>query len=280
VTPADAARGAAEQFLEEPDLKPAEPVVLTERHATTLVVTLNKPERLNALSPRMLASLRETFEAAAADPGVRALVVTGAGRGFCAGADLNPDPADVGNFTRVLRESFSPLVLRLASIPKPVIAALNGAVAGAGLGLACAADIRLASSTAKFVPGFIKIGVVPDLGASYHVPRIIGYQRALKWLLSGATLTADEALQIGLVDSVGQPDEVLGSAIALAQSLTIGTPTAVALTKALLREAMTGTLPGQLERECELQKAALGDPGQAAAKAAVAATLAAPGDRS
>jgi 2-(1,2-epoxy-1,2-dihydrophenyl)acetyl-CoA isomerase len=248
-------------------------LVATDRRESTLVVTLAKPDKLNALTPAMIGQLEDAWELAA-DPAIRAVVLTGAGRGFCAGADLRPDPSELISPTRSgLRHSYNPMLLKLAALGKPVIAAVNGAAAGAGLGLACAADLRIASTAAKFVPAFIKIGVVPDMGASYRIPRILGYERAFRWLLSGEPMTAQEALDAGLVQSVVEPEKLLESALDLCASLTAGTPSAVRLTTMLLRESFGASLPEQLEREHELQALAIADPERAAARAAVAASL-------
>ena len=135
------------------------------------------------------ASLSEVLETASTAE-VRAVVLTGAGRGFCAGVDLNPDPSELILPKRSrLRYEFGPLVLQLADLGKPIIAAVNGPAAGAGLGLAFAADLRLASATATFIPAFARIGSVPDMGVSYHLPRILGYERTLQWMLSGQVMT-------------------------------------------------------------------------------------------
>jgi len=248
-------------------------LVITEQRDRTLIVTLNKPDKLNALSPAVISQLVDTWSQAS-DPSVRAVVLTGAGRGFCAGSDLDPDPTEVGERQRGgLRLSHNPMLLQMAALGKPIIAAVNGAAAGAGISLACAADLRIASTSAKFVPAFIKIGVIPDMGASYHVPRILGYDKALAWLLRGDPLNADQALELGLVSSVVEPDVLVDQAVALAEAITIGTPSAVRLTKQLLREAANTTLAAQLDREVELQSIAIADPERALARARVAGSL-------
>src|SRR5262245_27619218 len=145
-----------------------------------------------------------------------------------------------------MRYEFAPIVLQLTSLGQPVVAAVNGPAAGAGLGLACAADLRLASTTARFVPAFVKIGSVPDMGVSYHVPRILGYERSLQWLLSGDAMTADDALRAGLVQQVVEPADLLDAAVATCESLVGTTATAVRLTKQLLRESASGSLAEQL----------------------------------
>ena len=248
-------------------------LVLSDRRGETLVVTLNKPARLNALSPAVTWQLSEALDTASA-PEVRAVVLTGAGRGFCAGVDLNPDPAELLNPKRSrLRYEFSPIVLQLAGLGKPVVAAVNGPAAGAGLGLACAADLRLASTTAKFVPAFARIGSVPDMGVSYHMPRILGYERSFQWLLSGEPMTADDAYRAGLVQRVVQPENLLDAAVALCESLVSTTSSAVRLTKELLRGAANASLAQQLDREAQYQAMAAQDPERAAARSRVADSL-------
>jgi len=248
-------------------------LVVTERRGQTLIVTLNKPAKLNALSPLATWQLSEALDVAAATD-VRAVVVTGAGRGFCAGVDLNPDPAELVTPKRSrLRYEFGPIVLQLAGLGKPVVAAVNGVTAGAGLGLAVAADVRVASTAASFRPAFINIGSVPDMGASYHVPRLIGYERAFRWLLSGETMSAEDALAAGLVSEVVEPEALLDTTVALCESFVTSTTTAVRLTKQLLRSSLTASLAEQLDREAEYQPMAAADPERAAARKRVTDSL-------
>ena len=248
--------------------------VLAERRGDTLLVTLNRPERLNALSPAVSRRLTEVLHAAA-DHEIRSLVLTGAGRGFCAGADLNADPSEMVNPTRSrLRYEFNGIVLQLAALTKPIVAAVNGPAAGAGLGLACAADLRIAAPAATFVPAFSKIGSTPDMGTSFHLPRIIGYERSLEWLLRGDRMTADEALQLGLVQRVVEPEVLVDTAVELCAAMTTTTSTAVRLTKQLLRNAASATLAEQLDLEATSQLLAAEDPGRAEARRRVADSLA------
>ena len=248
-------------------------LVLTERRGETLVVTLNKPGRLNALSPALSRRLTEVLHTAA-EPDVRGVVLTGAGRGFCAGVDLDADPAERVNPVRSRpRYEFSGIVLQLAGLGKPVVAAVNGPAAGAGLGLACAADLRLASPSAAFVPAFAKIGSVPDMGVSFHLTRIIGYERSLEWLLRGDRMSAEDAERIGLVQRIVAPEELVDAAVETCEAMTTTTPTAVRLTKQLLRNAATGSLADQLELEATYQLLAVEDPGRADARSRVVDSL-------
>lgn len=246
--------------------------VLLTREQSVLIVWLNRPERLNALrDPQTFWSLSRAWMAAA-EPDVRAVVVTGMGRGFCAGADLRAEPADAETPVG-LRHSFNSHVLTLAALRKPVIAAVNGVAAGAGLSLACAADIRLCGPAATFVPAFARVGVVPDAGATYFIPRIVGHARAIEWLLTAQTIDAETALAWGLVSDVVAPEDLVAAAIERAQLLAAMPPTALGLTKALLEASAGATLAGQLEAETVAQLQAVAAPERAAARAAVVATL-------
>ncbi|HVM68292.1 MAG TPA: enoyl-CoA hydratase-related protein, partial [Gaiellaceae bacterium] len=166
--------------------------VLTSRDGGVLTITLNRPEVFNAFNAALHARLAEAL-AEAAEPGVRAVVITGAGRGFCAGQDLK----EFGEMPESIRErleaTYHPNVRAIRALPKPVIAAVNGPCAGAGLSLACACDVRIASDAATFVPGFIGIGLVPDSGGSWFVHRLLGFARAFEWMTSNRRLTAAEA---------------------------------------------------------------------------------------
>jgi 2-(1,2-epoxy-1,2-dihydrophenyl)acetyl-CoA isomerase len=213
------------------------PVLLTERHDDVLVATLNRPDRLNALNPDLVDALAAAWDTAR-DPGVRAVVVTGAGRGFCAGADLGHDsvgrPRPGG-----LRGSYNPVMLAMTALEKPVLAAVNGPAAGAGLALALAADIRVASTAARFVPAFGRIGVVPDNGGSWFAVRALGYSAAFEWFASGRDIPAAEALQRGLVSEVVESDDLLEATVARARALAAMPGRAVGLTKLLLNAALT-----------------------------------------
>jgi len=246
-------------------------VVLAERQDAVLVVTLNRPDRMNALDPELIDTLTAAWDQAR-DPEIRAVVITGAGRGFCAGADLRRSdggPARPGG----LRTSYNPMVLALSALEKPVVAAVNGPAAGAGLALALAADIRVAAPTARFVPAFARIGVVPDAGGSWFAVRALGYSAAFEWLSSARELSADDALSRGLVAEVVEADELLACALARAQALAAMPGRAIGLTKVLLNAALTNTLAVQLELEADFQQLAVADPGRMAARARVAQQL-------
>jgi 2-(1,2-epoxy-1,2-dihydrophenyl)acetyl-CoA isomerase len=217
-------------------------------------ITLNRPDVLNAFNRALHKGLADALKQAR-DADVRAVVITGAGRGFCAGQDLAEftDMPDVGDS---LRATYHPNVLAIRALEKPVIAAVNGACAGAGLSLACACDIRIAAETASFVPGFIGIGLVPDSGGSYFVHRLLGAPRAFEWMTSNRKLTAAEAHAWGLVSEVVETDALPRRAAELAATYAAAPTRAIGLTKRLFDHAGTATLDEQLEFEAQLQAAA------------------------
>lgn len=242
--------------------------VLRERHGDVLLVTLNRPDALNSFNADMHRALSDAWHEAS-DREIRAVVLTGAGRGFCAGADLHSPPAPESIGHNTLRHTFNTHTLAMAALDKPVIAAINGAAAGAGLSLACAADIQLASSQAKFVPAFVDIGLVPDAGGSWFISRLLGYSKAFRWLASNQRLNAEEALNWGLVSEVLPPEELLNRALELAQQLAAKPGAAIGLTKRLLAQASRNSLADQLEAEVTLQNMAVNDPARAKARAAM-----------
>jgi len=229
--------------------------VETSREGAVLTITLNRPDVLNALNADLHRALAGALkEARGAD--VRAVVITGAGRGFCVGQDLTEfreAPGDIGDR---LRSTYHPNILAIRGLDKPVIAAVNGAAAGAGMSFACACDLRIASDAAVFVPAFVNIGLVPDSGGTYFVTRLLGYARAFEWLCSGRRLTAVEAQAWGLVSEVVEADAFPARVAELAAELAALPTRAIAMTKRLLDRAAGSTLDEQLEWEAQLQAAA------------------------
>jgi 2-(1,2-epoxy-1,2-dihydrophenyl)acetyl-CoA isomerase len=217
-------------------------------------LTLDRPEALNALTVGLKVALRTALEDVAATPTIRAVIITGAGRAFCAGQDLaeraEPDaaPLDVE-----LRERYNPIVRAIRDMDQPVIAAINGVAAGAGASLAFACDLRIAASSARFVLAFGRIGLVPDSGATWFLPRLVGPARAAEVALVGDPVSAEEALRIGLVSRVVDDGALLDEARAMAVRLAEAAPSAVAATKHALDAAWAGDLEAALEREAELQ---------------------------
>lgn len=221
-------------------------------------ITLNRPERLNAIDPELADALPRAVEEAARDDDVRVVVITGAGRGFCSGLDISSPPR-LPDSTRTERLDALAWVGRwvttLVSCEKPVVAAVNGVAAGAGFGLALAADIRLAASSARFTAGYVRRALSPDTGVTYFLPRLVGASRATEILFTGRDIDVVEAERIGLVAAV-IPDEGFAAHVAAyATRLAAGPPVAFALTKRLLAASFDEALPAQLERELAFIKA-------------------------
>jgi 2-(1,2-epoxy-1,2-dihydrophenyl)acetyl-CoA isomerase len=229
--------------------------VLTERDGAVLTITLNRPDVFNAFNAALHAALHEAL-AEAADPAVRAVVVTGAGRGFCAGQDLKEFAEMPESIRERLEQTYHPNIRAIRALEKPVLAAVNGPCAGAGLSLACACDLRIAAADATFVPGFIGIGLVPDSGGSWFVHRLLGFARAFEWMTSNRKLTAAEAHAWGLVSEV--VDDLPARAAELAAEYAARPTRGIGLTKRLFEHAYTASLDDQLELEAALQQEATG----------------------
>jgi 2-(1,2-epoxy-1,2-dihydrophenyl)acetyl-CoA isomerase len=187
---------------------------------------------------------------------VRAVVLTGAGRGFCAGQDLKEFSEMPESIRERLEDTYHPNIRALRALEKPVLASVNGPCAGAGLSLACACDLRLASDAATFVPGFIGIGLVPDSGGSWFVHRLLGFARAFEWMTSNRRLTAAEAHAWGLVSEVVEADSLAARAAELAATYATAPTRGIGMTKRLFEHAFTASLDEQLELEAELQQVA------------------------
>ncbi len=235
--------------------------LLVENEGAVRTLCLNRPESLNALDNELLTALGRAVADADKDKSVRCLILTGAGRGFSSGQDLadvaaryqSPEPIELGAH---LREKYNPLIVRLRTIEKPVIAAVNGVAAGAGCSLALACDLRLAAESASFIEAFVNVGLVPDSGSTFMLPRLIGIARAMEMACTGRKVTAAEALQIGLVNQVVPDDQLAGATKKLADKLA-GLPTrAIGLTKRAINAAWTSDLETQLDYEAMLQTTA------------------------
>jgi len=229
--------------------------VLRARHGSVLTITLNRPDTYNALNRAVHDGLREAL-AEAAEPDVRTVVVTGAGRGFCSGQDLREFQELPGGVGQALEETYHPNVRAIRTLEKPVLAAVNGPCAGAGLSIACACDVRIASDQATFVPGFVGIGLVPDAGSTWFLHRLLGYSRAFEWMVSNRRLSADEALVWGLTSEVHPHDRFAKRVEDLAEWYAALPTRAVAMTKQLFEHAYAASLEEQLALEAELQQAA------------------------
>lgn len=238
--------------------------LLAERHAGFAVVTLNRPDKFNALNEPLLTDLTETIGELDADPGVRAIVLTGAGRAFCSGADRTAGPASAED---LLRRLYNPLIERLYTMATPTVAAVNGAAAGAGFSLALAADLRIASNEASFNTAFVKVGLVPDAGATWLLPRIVGLGRANEITLLGRKVTAAQAEAWQLVNEVVAAADLAERANAVAAELAAVSAT-VGTTRQLLRTGLDADLTTQLDAEATAQGIAQQHPHYAEAKEA------------
>jgi 2-(1,2-epoxy-1,2-dihydrophenyl)acetyl-CoA isomerase len=221
-------------------------------------IILNRPDMRNAFNDQMAEELQAALKSAERDAAVRSLVLTGAGAGFCAGQDLAAIRArgDDVSFRAHLQHTFHPIVAKLASIEKPVIAAVNGAAAGAGFGIAIACDFRYASETAKFRMAFIGIALAPDSGTSFFLPRLIGLGRALELAYTNDLIDAPTALSLGLVNKVLPPDQLLPVTLDLARKLAQAPTKSLGLTKRAMSRALTATLDEALDYEAHLQEVA------------------------
>jgi 2-(1,2-epoxy-1,2-dihydrophenyl)acetyl-CoA isomerase len=224
---------------------------VSDRIAT---ITLDRPDALNSLTVPLKRELLTALGAAARDPDVRAVILTGAGRAFCAGQDLRerlePDAAPLAI---EVRERYNPIVRAMVELDKPIIGAINGVAAGAGASLAFACDLRIASDDASFVLGFGRVGLVPDSGATWFLPRLVGGSKAAELALTNAPLTAAAAERLGLVGRVVPAAELQAAAGEIAARLAVSAPRALALTKRALRRALESSLEETLEYEADLQ---------------------------
>lgn len=232
------------------------------RDGGVLTLTMNRPDVLNSLDDELLSALLAAFSAAASDSAVRCVVLTGAGRGFCAGADLSQvsglgpgsvDGRGVGAALRAhLQEHYRPLISVIRSLDKPVVAAVNGVAAGAGMSLALACDLRVAAESASFLQAFVRIGLVPDAGSTYFLPRLVGMGKAMELAMLGDRISAADALAAGLVNAVVPDAELPSAAGALAARLATG-PRSLGLIKRALYASLDSDLPAQLAVEEDLQ---------------------------
>ena len=242
----------------KPDLPAANAAsVLTATHGAVRVITLNRPAQLNSFNAEMHGRLRAALDEAAGDATVRAVVITGAGRGFCAGQDLNdPDLGMVGgapDVGGVVEKLYKPLALRVRSMPVPVVAAVNGVAAGAGANFALGCDIVVAARSASFIQAFSKIGLVPDCGGTWLLPRLVGRARAIGLAMTGDKLPAEEATRIGLIWQCVEDSALMDAALALATRLAAMPTRALAETRHAIDDAMALDYDSALSAEARRQ---------------------------
>jgi 2-(1,2-epoxy-1,2-dihydrophenyl)acetyl-CoA isomerase len=234
----------------------ADPTHRVERAGAVATVTLDRPDALNAQTRASRRALIGDLQALSADDAVRCVVLTGAGRAFCAGQDLR-EPAALENVGETIRETYNPIVETLVGMPKPVVAAINGAAAGAGLSFALACDVRYMAENAVLMMAFSNIALVPDSGGSWLLPRTVGYARAFELAASGRRVAAPEALELGLVQRVLPGEELMAAAQETAAMLAARPTQALGWTKRLMRAAEQGSLAEVMELEAQLQDAAV-----------------------
>jgi 2-(1,2-epoxy-1,2-dihydrophenyl)acetyl-CoA isomerase len=234
------------------------PAYETIRHETAAgvsTITLDRPASLNAMNATMRRELLAAVNVAGRDDAVRAVIITGAGRGFCSGADLRGGAAE-REFRRVIRDEYNPLIKAIRELPKPVIAAVNGVAAGAGASLAFATDLIMAAEEARFIMAFVRIGLVPDSGATRTLVKALGRHAATSVIFSGEPLTARAAADAGLVAAVVPLAELHAAANELAQRLARGPTVALGYAKRLINQAEEATLSESLRSEADLQELA------------------------
>jgi 2-(1,2-epoxy-1,2-dihydrophenyl)acetyl-CoA isomerase len=231
-----------------------EPTVLVAIEGAVATITLNRPDALNALTVPMKRELLAAFQRAGRDATVRAVILTGAGRAFCAGQDLRerlqPGAAPLG---QEVRQRYNPIIRAMRELAVPIVGAINGVAAGAGASLAFACDLRLAAESATFSLAFGRVGLVPDSGASWFLPRLVGSARAAEIALLGDSVSAADASRLGLVSQVVPAADLAGAARGMAERLAAGAPRAIALTKRALNAAWERDLDSALEYEAHLQ---------------------------
>lgn len=228
--------------------------ILSETVGGVRVLRLNRPDKFNSFNREMAILLQNELDAAEADETIRAILLTGEGKAFCAGQDLSEaiDPAGPG-ITAIVREHYNPILSRIRAIEKPVVAAVNGVAAGAGANIALACDVVVAAASSSFIQAFSKIGLVPDSGGTFFLPRLIGFQRASALMLLGDKVAASDALQMGMVYKVVQDELLKEESMKIATVLSEMPTKGIGYTKKLLNESMSNSFLHQLEMEGEYQ---------------------------
>ena len=237
----------------------SDPSILRELREGVMTLTLNRPDVLNSCNRPMVAALRAAFEEAAADDAVRAVLLTGAGRAFCAGQDLAeampPDPAPAPDLGDIV-EGYNALILAMRALEKPVVCAVNGVAAGAGANIALAGDIVLAAESASFIQAFAKIGLIPDNGGTFFLPRLVGMARATSLAMLAEKVTAAQAVEWGMIYRVVPNDALPAAARELAEHLATQPTRGLGLIKRALNASLTNDLAAQLDVERDLQREA------------------------
>jgi len=225
------------------------------RDQNLATLTLNAPDKLNAVSRKMIAEIKQAWEEIAADGSVRAVLLTGIGRGFCAGADLSdPDRKNDADSGSALDKFFNPVIRTMRSLPKPIVAAVNGVAAGVGMSFALASDIAIAAKSASFLQAFARIGLLPDGGSTWFLPRLVGEQRARALAMLAPQISAEQAKQWGLIWDVVEDAALMPTATELAQRLANGPTQSLARIKDAMNRAAQNDLGQQLDIERDFQR--------------------------
>lgn len=228
--------------------------ILSSTQAGVRVLTLNRPDKFNSFNREMALLLQKELDAAAADMSVRAVLLTGEGKAFCAGQDLAEAIDENGpGIQTIVREHYNPILEKIRNLEKPVIAAVNGVAAGAGANLAIACDVVIAAESSSFIQAFSKIGLVPDSGGTFFLPRLIGFQRASALMMLGDKVSAADALSMGMLYKVVADDQLKEASLKLALQLSEMPTRGIAYTKMLLNGAMNNTFNEQLSMEEKYQ---------------------------
>jgi len=238
-----------------------ENILLVEQQDAVRIITLNRPDKLNSFTDELTFKLQDALKEAEKDANTRAVVITGAGRGFCAGQDLqsrsiSQEAGQRPSLGDSIKRRYNPIVTRIRRTEKPFIAAVNGVAAGAGASLAFCCDFRIVADSASFIQSFTKVGLIPDSGSTFMLPRLIGVTKALELMYTADKLEAKDALQLGLVNKVVPADQVLKEALALAHNLAKGPTKAFGLTKRAVNRAIFADLEELLDYEASLQEIA------------------------
>ncbi len=228
-----------------------------ELSGAVAILTLNRPEVLNSFNRAMALELQDALDECASNKGIRAIYITGEGRAFCAGQDLAEAIAeDAPSIDAIVREQYNPIIRKIRTIEKPIVCGVNGVAAGAGANIALACDITLAADTASFIQSFSNIGLIPDSGGTFFLPRLAGLQRATAMMFLADKITAAKALEFGMIYNVSAADNLQADAFAIAEKLSQMPTRGLGLTKRALNESLFNNLEDQLDIEEELQAAA------------------------
>ncbi|HXC06811.1 MAG TPA: enoyl-CoA hydratase-related protein [Bacteroidia bacterium] len=230
--------------------------IQSETSGEVRILTLNRPDKFNSFNREMALLLQQELDKAEADKSVRAILLTGEGKAFCAGQDLGEAVDSSGpGIERIVKEHYNPIITRIRNIEKPIVCAVNGVAAGAGANIALACDVVVAASSVSFIQAFSKIGLIPDSGGTFFLPRLVGFGRASALMMLGDKVTAAEAFQMGMIYKEVDDQALMETAMKLATTLSLMPTKSIGLTKRLLNQSLDSNLISQLEAEGRMQVA-------------------------